>query len=75
MIQNVKNAQISERNKKLILDCVNSLVLENLSKPRLMRYLCILKIYALKLGKDLDKASSDDIKQYIGEIQQSSDYL
>ncbi len=73
-IKNLEKANISERNKKLILDCVGALVLENLSKPRLLKYVEILRSIAQRLNKDLDQATIEDIKAFIGSIQQRSDY-
>ncbi len=70
MIKCVKEADISERNKELILDFNNALLLENLSKGRLMVYLCSLKLIAQKAGRDLDKLDIKDIKEIVGQIQQ-----
>lgn len=69
-----EKANISEKNKKLIFSFVDNLVLENLSKPRLIRYLGSLKIIALGLGKDLDKATIADLKRFINKVQQRDDY-
>ena len=69
-IENLHKANISKRNKKLILDCVGALVLENLSKPRLLKYVEILRSIAQKLNKDLDQATIGDIKTLVGSIQQ-----
>ncbi len=33
-----KDKRISDRNKELILDFINDMVLENVSKPRLLKY-------------------------------------
>ena len=60
---------LSERNKKFILDFVNVLVIDNLSKPRLMKYLEILRILGKKLDKDFDKATKEDLMKIVGEIQ------
>lgn len=73
-VKNLGKANISERNKKLILNCVNAFVLENLSKPRLLKYLEILRSVAQKLDKDLDRATIGDIKSIVGCIQQRTDY-
>ena len=45
-IDRMKRSNISTKNKQLIMNCVNDLVLENLSKPRLVKYLSYLTIIA-----------------------------
>ncbi|MFH1396622.1 MAG: tyrosine-type recombinase/integrase [archaeon] len=70
-LRGLKKAQISERNKELILQMNDALVLENLSKPRLMKYIEIMRSVAKKLDKDLDKATIDDLKKFVSKIQQS----
>ena len=73
-IKRVEEAKISARNKELILSFVNALILENLSKPRLAKYLEIMKLVAVALKKDLDKATEHDLKVFVSKIQQRSDY-
>lgn len=69
----VMESKISERNKELILGFVDELVLEGLSKSLLMKYCNTLKIIAIKMGKDLDKATITDVKKFIAYIQ-NQDY-
>jgi len=69
--EHIAKSDISERNKKLIVDIANDLMLDNLSKPRIMKYLEILRIVARKLGKDFDQATKEDLKLIVGEVQQS----
>jgi hypothetical protein len=52
----------------------NDLILDNLSKPRVMKYMEILRILARKLKKDLDKATKEDLKEIITEIQHHPTY-
>jgi len=66
----LQEENISKRNKKLILDMVNDLILENLSKSRLLKYLDTLELIAVGIGKDLDQATIEDVKTFIGKIQQ-----
>ena len=74
-LETIRNSLvISERNKEPILKYHDFLILENLSKPRLVKYLEILKLVAIGIGKDLDKANIDDLKQYVGKIQCNSNY-
>jgi site-specific recombinase XerD/ribosomal protein L40E len=65
---------LSERNKKLIISFVDDLIIENISKPRLTKYLVLMRMICLKLNKDLDKANRDDLKKYVSELQQREDY-
>jgi hypothetical protein len=70
-LRRIERAQISERNKQLILEMNDALVLENLSKPRLIKYIEVLKKIAERLNKDFDKATESDLKKLVSEIQQS----
>ena len=45
-LKHVKDCKISDRNKKLILDCITAMVLENLSKARLLRYISTSEIFS-----------------------------
>jgi len=73
-IRYLRNKDISDRNKLLISDFNSALILENLSKPRLIRYMHVMSKIAEGLDKDLDKADISDIKCFISKIQQKSDY-
>ncbi|MFH1053143.1 MAG: site-specific integrase [Candidatus Woesearchaeota archaeon] len=70
-LNGLNRAKISSRNKELILKFHNDLILENLSKPRLINYLNKMKLICIRLGKDLDKATIEDLKKVVGSIQQS----
>ncbi len=70
--EHIATSDLSERNKKLITDIANDLILDNISQPRVMKYIEILRIIARKLGKDFDQATKDDLKRVVGEIQQTS---
>ncbi len=48
----------------------DDLVLENLSKPRLILYVTKMRLVARSFNKDLDKATKDDLKKYVSSIQQ-----
>ncbi|MBU0459440.1 MAG: tyrosine-type recombinase/integrase [Nanoarchaeota archaeon] len=72
--KNLEKSSISKRNKELILKFVDDLILENLSKPRLIKYFTCLKIIAQALGKDLDKATIADLKKFVSYVQQRNDY-
>ncbi len=71
-LDQVRGAQISAKNKELILRFNEALVLENISKPRLVKYLNTLKIVAERISKDFDETSIEDVKSFISKIQQSN---
>ncbi|MCR4323815.1 MAG: site-specific integrase [Nanoarchaeota archaeon] len=73
-LKGLEKSNISERNKELVKHFVNDLVLENISKPRLIKYFGTLKIVANTLGKDFDKVTKEDLKIFIGTIQQKSEF-
>ena len=60
-VEGIKKADISARNKELIMKFHGDLVLENLSKSRLVSYLQRLKLLARWMGKDFDKATDEEI--------------
>ena len=47
--EKVKSRNISSKNKELILEFVNDLILCNISKPRLCKYFCLMGMIAEKL--------------------------
>jgi hypothetical protein len=53
-ISKIGESDLSEKNKQLILEMANDLVLDNLSKPRIIKYLEILNTFAKRVNKDLD---------------------
>ncbi|MBT3304397.1 tyrosine-type recombinase/integrase [Candidatus Woesearchaeota archaeon] len=71
-INAIKDGDLSASNKELILKFHGDLVLESLSKPRLINYLNKLKLLAKRLNKDFDKVSKDDIKELVSGIQQQT---
>ncbi len=73
-VKRVQKANISERNKELIMRVTNDLVLEGLSKPRLIKYMGVLTIVAKMIQKDLDTADINDLKKIVTSIQQRGDY-
>ena len=68
---------ISKENKNTILRFKNHLFLKNLSKPRILKYMCFMKNLAelvesneLFTTKDLEKLIKQDIQTIVGIIQQ-----
>ena len=70
-LRRVSDSGISDNNKKLILDFNRYLVLENRSLARRIKVLSCLKLIAVKLGKDFDKATKEDLIQYIESLETS----
>jgi integrase/ribosomal protein L40E len=66
----LQKSNISIRNKDIIIRFKDALVLENISKPRIIRYIEIMLSVCKRLEKDLDAVTIDDMKKLIGGIQQ-----
>lgn len=60
-----QDPDISPRNKELILEFEKALMIKNLTKSRILKYLVMLGMISKKLGKDFDKATKEDIKDLI----------
>lgn len=69
-IVNLDSADITEKNKKLILKFQQYRRLQNMGKARARRYIIVLKHLAQYLNKDFDKAKKSDIERVIGIILQ-----
>jgi hypothetical protein len=67
-----KLADISKANRKLILNFINYCFSEGIGEHRGIKYLSTLKIIAKSLPTDLDKATEEDIRDYVGSIERSS---
>jgi len=65
----VKKSNISEKNKELIFDFADFCKVNNVGKPRIERYMGILKQWALILNLDFDKATKKDIMKGIAYLQ------
>lgn len=74
MQKSIENADISAKNKELILNFAGDLLLQNLSKGRILKYVSNTKTLALNLHKDFDIATMEDVKKYVTKIQQREDY-
>jgi len=68
-VRRLKDSDVSERNKKLILSFRDFCVLEGISVGRIERYLCVLRLLAELLKKDYDKATKNDIIKLVTTIQ------
>ncbi len=72
MVENVKESDLSVRNKELILEFVGDCKIgwggKKLTLPRLIKYLFGLKDLMQMLGKDFDYISKKDVKRLLCEI-------
>lgn len=69
--------EITEQNKKLILDFLSYCKIENgkgISIGRIARYAYVLIKLAKWLGKDFDKTDRKDIERLVGVIQDQSNF-
>ncbi len=64
-----KSKKISKHNKELILKFHDYNFARDLSVARISRQTNILKIVAIALGKDFDKATKEDYMKFIAELK------
>jgi integrase len=69
-----KDKKITERNKELIMDFLDYLFVENLSRSRILKYLYILKQSVKIFNKDFDKISKKDVTHFYKYINTNDDY-
>ena len=71
-LRRIDNSEdISGENKALILKFKDYCISEGIGLAKIERYLCDSKKYAQMLRKNLDKASKEDIRRVIAELEQS----
>lgn len=68
-IENIKKSNISEENKKWIMQFHDNCFTESLSLSKIERYLYDVHNYAKMLGKDLMQATKEDIKAIVAQIE------
>lgn len=73
----LKNSNISEVNKQLILDFVENCFVEGLGQHRILKYVPTLKMIASQMKIDFDKVEKRDLFIFISKLEQSgkSDWL
>ena len=71
-LESSKAASISDVNKKLILNFVDHCFTERLGQHRILKYISVLKIIALKIQLDFDKVEKRDLFVFIAELEQSN---
>jgi integrase/recombinase XerD len=70
-LESLNIAPISDTNKKLILDFVDHCFTERLGQHRILKYISVLKIIALKIQLDLNKVEKKDLFAFISELERS----
>jgi|GEM_PF-2161646 hypothetical protein len=70
-LESLKDAQISDMNKKLIFDFVDCCFSEGLSKHRVFKYISILKSIAIQTQLDFDKVEKKDLYMFISNLGRS----
>jgi len=73
-VRRVEKANISEKNKKAILEFREFCSLTGLSLSRTERYMQILKSWALIFKEDFDKATKEQVMDYVRVIQENERY-
>lgn len=68
-LNKIKNSELSQKHKDLILQFHNHCFAEGLSPPKIERYLFDLHRYAAMLGKGLEEATKHDIQGIVAEIE------
>jgi integrase len=74
-LESLQAAPVSDTNKKLILDFVDQCFTERLGQHRILKYISILKIIALKIQVDFDKVEKKDLFLFISELERSNKSL
>lgn len=72
-LSHLKTSDISKKNIDLILKFYENCVLEGLSKPHIVKYICQLKLTARRLNKNLGKVKKQDIQSFVRYIQERED--
>ena len=73
-IINIEKSDMSKRNKEIIFQFKDSCYMDGLSKARVCRILNIMKLIALRVKRDFDKAKKEDIMKFVQEIQTNDNY-
>jgi len=68
-IDSLKQSEISETNKKLILEFVDNCVICGLGEHRILKYISTLKNIALDIQVDFDKANIIELKRYVAKLE------
>jgi len=70
----VDSEEISDKNKKIILNFKEDCFAQNIGLARIIRYMYCLRDLAKWLKIDFDKACADDLKKLCAEIERMKNY-
>src|SRR3989338_7334881 len=68
----LEGSTVSTANKQKIQEFCRFCLANGISKPRIIKYLCYLRILADLLGKHFQNANQEDIERVISHITQQS---
>ncbi|MBI4016517.1 MAG: hypothetical protein HY363_02380 [Candidatus Aenigmarchaeota archaeon] len=66
----ITRTNIDDNDKKLILDFKDRLIVEGISKPRIIKYLHSLKMLSVWLEKGFRNAKEEDIVHLVSFVEQ-----
>ena len=69
-----KDNKISEKNREFILKFFDYLIADGISKPRLAKYVDVIRYWAIWLNKDFDKVTKEDIAKVVTKLQLNDGY-
>lgn len=67
----LRNSNISEVNKQLILNFVENCFIEGLGQHRILKYISTLKMIAIEINIDFDKIEKRDLFIFVSKLEQS----
>jgi len=68
----LEESKVSLENKSRIQAFVRFLTANNISKPRIIKYLCYLRFLAVWFGKEFMQVTRDDVERVITHVSQQS---
>lgn len=68
----LEESSVSAENKRKIRDFAHFALAKGLSKPRIIKYLCYLRLLAGWLNKDFTQATKEDTERIVAHINQQS---
>jgi site-specific recombinase XerD len=72
--RHLEQSSLSRRNIDFIRKYAEHLLLNNIGKARVLKYVSTLKLIAEQLQRDFDAATADDFKQFLLRIHNRKDY-
>lgn len=72
--QQIDECQISEKNKKVIFEFEKCCLLDGLSKPRRIKLMGTLRLISLRLKKDFDLVTKEELRDMVIDIENIDKY-